>query len=367
MQQKQIALAQAKEARPSEPFESGSSIDYSIHMSKFESATDSDAIDAREKLLELAKWFTGAPHMMITALSMNKRDPEGSLKKAKDKLDVLFSLHRDSFVSVIKKVTKGKQITALDHDGHTKLYSELMQAQAMLGVTNNEAEFNRRDIIREIIDTRLDHMSLQFWKEDEKSLREKDKPFDFNDLLNEIEKWLIILTNKGVSEKRHDAGNNNNGNGKNGGNSRQAANVNASSGRGPPKPTTTGGYTGKVGNSPTQPPNTAKCAVCESVHATENCNILLDLSLDNRMLKMREKGLCFYCLEKGHTAKMCPNPRPVCGKCNKPNHHTLIHRGNAFQSSNGLPFQPLAQSQGQNPPPPFAPSTTPATAPESAA
>ena len=54
---KQLAVNKAKDARPEVPFAGGTSIEYALHMSAFDAATDNDALDAKDKLFELTKWF----------------------------------------------------------------------------------------------------------------------------------------------------------------------------------------------------------------------------------------------------------------------------------------------------------------------
>ena len=125
-------------------------------------------------------------------------------------LKQLFHLHRDSFCSTIKKITKGKQIAPLYYEGHLALYAELSEAQAMVNATGNNTEFNRRNIICDIVVARLEHYATKFWTKDEKRIRKTGKPFTFKDLLKELQKWMVILTNRSINEKRHDNSNNNN-------------------------------------------------------------------------------------------------------------------------------------------------------------
>ena len=52
---KQLAVNKAKDARPEVPFSGGTSIEYALHMNAFDAATDSEALDAKDKLFELTK------------------------------------------------------------------------------------------------------------------------------------------------------------------------------------------------------------------------------------------------------------------------------------------------------------------------
>uniref|UniRef100_A0A5S6Q5Y0 CCHC-type domain-containing protein n=1 Tax=Trichuris muris TaxID=70415 RepID=A0A5S6Q5Y0_TRIMR len=67
------------------------------------------------------------------------------------------------------------------------------------------------------------------------------------------------------------------------------------------------------------------CAVCEKGHFTASCQDLLTASMDDRWKTARKVGLCFVCLEKGHSSRRCPLRKP-CGKerCGQ-FHHPLLH------------------------------------------
>ena len=74
----------------------------------------------------------------------------------------------------------------------------------MVRATASEAEFQRRDIIQEILHYRLDHLSKNFWMEDERKYSETGHQFVFDDLLVQIRKWLVVLANMGaVARHQH--------------------------------------------------------------------------------------------------------------------------------------------------------------------
>ena len=198
-------------------------------------------------------------------------------------------------------------------------------------------------------------------------MRQTGRRFTFKDLIDQIQDWMNILSNRGINERR---GNNNNAKSNNS-NGRQTANVNASSSRAPTK-TTSQGYAGKAGNSPVQKQSTERCGMCESVHATESCHTLANLNPDERINKLRTKGCCFYCLKRGHKASECEEPRPICTTCRKPGHNSILHRQRPVNrqrpDSSTLPFQPMTPGQSattnvaattSSAPPPHGPPVQP--------
>ena len=306
---KQLALERARDARPAEKFSSGTSVEYTMHMTRFEQATNNSAMDSGERIEELLHWFAG-PALKIVRNHSIKPDKAMALAAAKSELDVLFKEHRDSFTSTVKRLIKGKQIDQNDYHEHLKLYSDLREAQMMISSTGNDSEFNRRDVIQDILDHRLAHLSDRFYSEDEKSTREKGIVFGFEQFMEELQRWLTILTNKGLAGGKKPAP--------------QVAAVatKANAGRKP-------SYAHQLVNSPPkeQPPLpkriVEKCNICKSNHATDACPNLHDIDTDARVQLLARHHLCFHCFSGNHIAKACEN-RPQCAKCGK-RHATLLH------------------------------------------
>ena len=65
------------------------------------------------------------------------------------------------------------------------------------------------------------------------------------------------------------------------------------------------------------------CVVCTQVHYIENCQQFKNLSATDRADVSRRSGLCFTCLERGHTSRSCASKRK-CGSCGG-KHHGLLH------------------------------------------
>ena len=222
---------------------------------------------------------------------------------------------------------KGKQINENDYDAHFELYSDLKEAQMMLIASSQEQEFDRRDVLRDILDTRLEHMANSFWKKDEEKLRTTGSPMRFDDLLVQIQRWMTVLNNKGMAHKKPAS---------------KIAAITSQTSSHPVKQT----YANRLVNSPPKQQSTERCNVCSSVHATEDCHQLVNAGVDERMNILASKGLCFHCFESGHVAKACVN-RKTCKRCNK-RHATLLH-DRKFTSptkltANALPFRPRASS-----------------------
>ena len=67
------------------------------------------------------------------------------------------------------------------------------------------------------------------------------------------------------------------------------------------------------------------CAICDKGHETEDCGQLKGRSMEEKLKLVRDKTLCFVCLEPGHAARECKS-KARCKKqgCNG-KHATVLH------------------------------------------
>ena len=68
-----------------------------------------------------------------------------------------------------------------------------------------------------------------------------------------------------------------------------------------------------------------KCAQCEKPHLTRECRQFRESSVESRAQVVKDKKLCFKCLEPGHAISGCKSDKR-CGQdgC-KSGHHRLMH------------------------------------------
>lgn len=83
--------------------------------------------------------------------------------------------------------------------------------------------------------------------------------------------------------------------------------------------------TGKalVSNNETKSTFEMTCNICNDRHWTSACSKFLAMSVEERFKVVKEKKLCFNCLNKTHAASQCQS-KYKCKKCEK-SHHTLLH------------------------------------------
>ncbi|CAB4034545.1 hypothetical protein M514_27252, partial [Paramuricea clavata] len=77
----------------------------------------------------------------------------------------------------------------------------------------------------------------------------------------------------------------------------------------------------------------AKCVKCDGKHRTENCTKFKELSTEDRFNFVKEKRLCFGCLEESHISRNCPQKKECgIGNC-KRKHHPLLHQEENVRST----------------------------------
>ncbi|XP_065082000.1 uncharacterized protein LOC135704456 [Ochlerotatus camptorhynchus] len=65
------------------------------------------------------------------------------------------------------------------------------------------------------------------------------------------------------------------------------------------------------------------CFCCSGDHLIYKCDIFRGLTVNERFIKVKQIGLCFNCLRRGHRTGECNSER-TCKTC-KRKHHTLLH------------------------------------------
>ena len=264
---------------------------------------------------------------------------EGSSTIKKLKIGSLFKSHRDTFTATIRKITKGRQLDRNNYNGHFDLYSEMLTAHTVVQKDGRGSDFDRRDVIREVLDSRLSHLSDRFWERDDKAQSQRGgHQLGFKDLLAEVRAWLRILDNKGMRNQQ----------------AQKSAKVNATNAQQPQAQQST--YANNMRSPPREQP-TARCSLCESWHLTEKCNQMAQIGADERVKKLAAKNCCFHCLLPGHKVNTCPSPKPRCEICGE-GHNTLLHGRtypprNQRRAPNGaLNFRPryfgYGEEQGNN-------------------
>ena len=164
-------------------------------------------------------------------------------------------------------------------------------------------------------------------------MNEKKRPWAFKELLSELKDWLSILRAKdpeGFQASHLQKS--------------SIAAVTAAS-----EQTTPQTYANRLANAPPKIQQTTTCNECGGLHETASCNVLIAMTVEQRLEALTKRGLCYHCFNPGHRASSCTQ-RPSCGLCSR-GHATLLHdrkfespKRKTNMSVSALPFRPFAGS-----------------------
>ena len=83
-------------------------------------------------------------------------------------------------------------------------------------------------------------------------------------------------------------------------------------------------------NTSSSTPNKAlSCPVCHEVHKVWKCKWFLEKSVKDKIVLVREKKLCFSCLQSSHLSKDCTMNLKCVKKSCKKSHNVLLHLENS--------------------------------------
>ena len=142
--------------------------------------------------MELLHYFKGAAERVIKS-HVTWADADMAFAVVRSELDTLFGQSDKSAVPVLRQASTGGQLKANDYAGHLALYVSLKEALSTAKTVENEADLDRSDLINDIIQGRLGHMSQKLFTLDAKLLRTEKRPLHFADLTDELSDWVQVL------------------------------------------------------------------------------------------------------------------------------------------------------------------------------
>ena len=150
-------------------------------------------------------------------------------------------------------------------------------------------QLNRCDVIAEIAEGRVKHIADKLWEKDADLKHKENNCINFSHFKKLLHRWINILTTRRTLLPCS---------------KEVAANPTCS-------------------NNQPRIEQAANCGICKATHRTDACPIILNLTPDERVGKLKEAHLCFHCFARGHIAKFCISTA-TCGICRK-THATVLH------------------------------------------
>ena len=309
---KDVGLKEMRAARPKEAHGFLEPIDYIIAKKRFEKATSNIELTEIDKVTELANVFSNPAKEIIDGqqLVINESNMKRVYKTLWKRLDEMFQTSVNPFQSAVDGICKRGKVLETDMKAHQTLVGTLYKLENVAQLLDVEEECDRDHHIRRIINSRVPHIAVDFWKESARHKRQTGSAFGFHDMINEIKHWVEWNTSKEPT--------------------RIAAKPTkvAATAVGPAT------YKEQLVDSPPKPQPTDVCNICGGRHHSHVCHVLEAIpEANDRVKKLAEKRLCFHCFCVGHSAKGCKD-KPTCAKCQK-KHATLLHDRSDYGKRDG--------------------------------
>ncbi|XP_062542196.1 uncharacterized protein LOC134210184 [Armigeres subalbatus] len=104
--------------------------------------------------------------------------------------------------------------------------------------------------------------------------------------------------------------------------------------RAPTKPSNPKYLPAKINTATASSPADQRCDFCTNNHLTFKCPVFNELSVSQRIAKVKERNVCFNCLRRGHRVSDCSSKKS-CSKCNR-RHHSLLHLEESFPNTKDI-------------------------------
>ena len=345
MRAREVGLKALEKGRPEKPLQELSSTDYMMWKGKFMDAAGHEGLTQLDILQEMPKWFSGpAKEIVETAtIGVTEATAKDELTNCFRKMDTVFMAKRSNLSALFDEIVAQPKIQPSDFKKHFALSTKLSKAKKIAATCGESRECQKLSLIRGILNKRVPHLAVDFWKKDRKSELARGRGLSYDDLVEMIENWAVVNRSVGVEVK--------------------SAAVAAVTADDQPAPNS---YNAALVSGAPKMQSTERCNVCGGMHKTEECHLLLNVEVDARVQKLASCRLCFHCFEPGHSAKGCAK-RPTCATCRK-QHATILH-GRTYPKRNddkdakkggeragsGIPLAPFEKK----PAAPAAPSATP--------
>ena len=317
---------------------SGSAKDYKRFITNFEVNIGAMYLTEKRKLSYLIQYCTSEARTLIEDYVM--MDPDEGFAEAKRLLQKEYGKPYEIARSFIDFLTRGPAIANNDYDGIIGLAREMKKCQTTLNQIQYESDLNSTPTMYAIMHRLPDSMQQKWMKKALKFDKENREP-TFHDFFEFIQDRAAILKTsigKEVLRKKQDKKSTAKVSDEKKKNDKpKAARTLATSETevkqisGPPPQSTS--KTAEA--SATKPTAPKTCKQCTKDHYLNQCEAFKALNIEKRWDFVKEKKLCFNCLNGGHRLDDCKY-RKKCSECNR-KHNVITHKAKPASNSDKKP------------------------------
>ncbi len=292
---------------------SGNPLEYVDFVERFKiHIHDKAHLSDDQRLIQLKMHLCGDAERSISGLGASGTMYATALKTIQEQFGQVTSVAR----AVINRLTKSQKIPPNNRNALRDLSIDLVNSIATLKRLNSFADVNANDNLRKIV-SRLPHYLIDKWRYKVADLRERGHVptvVNISDFVRRQVKAEFDPDFGDLERGRNDTKNDTRPNG-NTRDNRRADNV-------VPEHVNTGRRTAYA----QQPVNRVRtCHVCSQDHRVSDCPAFIGCSVAERVEHVKDKRLCFSCLNRGHVSRDCRSKK-TCDEngCTR-THHKLLH------------------------------------------
>ena len=306
-----------KNRRPAVKFTGGSFDAFEAHHQSFLSAMDIDGISSSTKMRELSSWYSGAAGKVVSRF-VRRKDVDQAYLEVIGELKSLWGMRLTTAPEMLSSILQGKPISSNNVSAVRMFFIELGNVYQLAVETGRAIDFDRRSVHDDVLKKLPQWKSKWVEKRAKLEVGEVDK-LTFPKLLGFLRQRLRVLeestplsavfSSEEDEEEMPVASSGNSMMSSRRGRGRNWSPRRTSS----PSLGVTSGFQ----------PEAESCVCCSAPHFVENCRIFKGFSAAEKADVARRSGLCYSCLDQGHTSRTCTRKKS-CATC-KRDHHDLMH------------------------------------------
>ena len=201
----QLARSRMVEARPKndeERFGDNGLVTYQSFKNRFNAVAKVEGINPLDVLNEIGNWLTGTPKRMADAFK-GAKNPKQAVRDIWEQLDRYYTIRSLTAHERIQPILKKGNITKDDIDAHIELVADLANIKTEAKIAKMEKQLDRVDIVRDLVNGKLNYLSEEFYIEEAKEKRENSTfRYKFQDVIDVASEKAQILKARGITSKK---------------------------------------------------------------------------------------------------------------------------------------------------------------------
>ena len=188
-----------RDARPDKLFDGSNVIDFHVQMALFDANNASSILTDKDKLMELTYYFSGPPYKTIKSFLIRQNEP-GIFEECREELYRHYASTPESAWSYLENLRKGKPLGEDDVAALDEFRSDLVMTHALAKSAGKEAEIDRTDRLKELVEIRLPFMFRSFGQRLH-DLRSSRREFTFSTLIDMVSEAVAVARICGKTSK----------------------------------------------------------------------------------------------------------------------------------------------------------------------